>query len=232
MQQNCSLMLYVSITLWITFETCVLLLKGDVYDQKYKCAKGMQFLRGPHVIKCAELLPFSEAASQGAHSLKNSSFQRWWLFVRFQFLASQSRTQLFLVCNLAFLYTLIELIDPCGETLSVYSGGKSYNIKVCSGHFGHCCHKSMAHGTMCSQGSEVQVTQCLRVYVCLYVCCVHFMFSVRKHNQYCILRHAEKQHVVAQTITCSWLSGLNKNIYKGEACSHIVLNHVLPLGVG
>ena len=41
MPQNCRLTVYVSITLWITFQTRVLLLKGGVYDQKYKCAKGM-----------------------------------------------------------------------------------------------------------------------------------------------------------------------------------------------
>lgn len=39
------------------------------------CAKGLSVLRGPHVIKCAELQPFSKTASRGVEAQKDLSFQ-------------------------------------------------------------------------------------------------------------------------------------------------------------
>lgn len=63
------------------------------------CAKGMTVLRGPHVIKCAELCPSSKMASQGADTPKHLSMS---LVVLCFILASCVSIQNSVVLYLAF----------------------------------------------------------------------------------------------------------------------------------
>lgn len=131
----CSLNIYVSVTLQITLETlwCVACERRCMIKNTTG-AKGMLVLRGPHIIKCADLHPLS----------KKNSLLRCWYAKEFVVWTPVHLCSISVSCVSIRNSFVITLIDPCRETLKAHSGGINYNIKEGGCDVGLSCHKSMA----------------------------------------------------------------------------------------